>query len=116
MHKGNIQTFNPFELLKFKENDYSDAFKNFNTIRNEAEENTENKEEEEVENVEKKGIKLNLKKKKHKKRKYESTRKMLENIDHQHKYEEKLNHNAKLFLNHVKKNIDKIEDIAHNRN
>ena len=90
--------FNPFDLLKFKENDYANALETLKSNKTQI-------------NIPKPlSNKLNLTKKK---KLYETTKKMFENIDHQHKYELKLNNNAKLFLNHFKKNIDKIDEMVH---
>jgi len=89
----NLGTFSPFEMLKFKENNSPRTIKNFVVLRD-------------IKDIKKENHK------KHVKKRYESTRKMFENIDHQQKYESKLNHNAKLFLNHFKENIDKIDDIV----
>ena len=89
----NLGTFSPFDMLKFKENNSAKRIKNFVVLRD-------------IKDIQKENHKKHLKKR------YESTRKMFENIDHQQKYESKLNHNAKLFLNHFKENIDKIDDIV----
>ena len=92
----NLGTFSPFEMLKFKQNNYAEV----------------------VNNVKGNGKDRKISKDnsfRHMKKRYESTKKMFENIDHQQMYESKLNHNAKLFLNHFKENIDKIEDIVNKK-